>query len=211
MDSKVLLLIWRRWWKNHLALRDEGWTVEWNTNDPYGFVLVIKDVCDAVWIDNKRSTRRIFYSNPFLSNGLHLCCIWHQDFSKNNVLLLLLLNVEKAVRKKAAVFFLHVIIPITTSWNQFYDFLTISPCPLFITTIQSSLACWTFSYEKKLEQRAFQPSSENSVYSSSIDHKYGWTWSTTYMTRSTNLTQYWHAWDGGTTLQRRGNCIRSLW
>ena len=105
MDSKVLLLIWRRWWKNHLALRDEEWTVEWNTNDPYGFVLVIKDVCDAVWIDNKRSTIRIFYSNPFLSNGLHLCCIWHQDFLKNNALLLLLLNVEKAVGKKAAVFF----------------------------------------------------------------------------------------------------------
>ena len=80
MDSKVLLLIWRRWWKNHLALRDEGWTVEWNTNDPYGFVLVIKDVCDAVWIDNKRSTRRIFYSNPFSSNGLHLCYIWYRDF-----------------------------------------------------------------------------------------------------------------------------------
>ena len=116
MDSKVLLLIWRRWWKNHLALRDEGWTVEWNTNDPYGFVLVIKDVCDAVWIDNKRSTRRIFYSNPFLSNGLHLCCIWHQDFLKNNVLLLLLLNVEKAVRKKAGVFF-------STCYNTHHDFM----------------------------------------------------------------------------------------
>ena len=115
MDSKVLLLIWRRWWKNHLALRDEGWTVEWNTNDPYGFVLVIKDVCDAVWIDNKRSTRRIFYSNPFLSNGLHLCCIWHQDFLKIMRCCCCFWTLKRQLEKKRQFF--------STCYNTHHDFM----------------------------------------------------------------------------------------